>query len=411
MAVAEQSGGEPIQRLIADLGRFDDLGDGLYHFHGFANVSFAAGRGAVLAVDTSSRLFGAQALAALRGVSDEPVSHIVYTHGHADHAFGTQAFLDEAKERGHARPAIWANAALPARLDRYRRTQGWQQHINRIQFSLQTADAFSTEDAAPPDHVVENEAVLDLAGERVELYTAQAETDDALWVYLPERKAALIGDLCITSLPNTGNPNKVQRYTLGWAEALERIAAKQPSLLLPGHGPALRGDLAVEVPTETARALRFLHDAVVDRMNAGRWPWEIVEEGIDLPNDLRNHPYLRPLYGSPHFIVQDVLRYYGGWWNGVAAELFPAPRRERAADLLAVAGRDALLAKGQALLAEDAPARAAHIATVLTDADPADGTAQRLLSDALAARAKRESSYIGRNFLTNAAKRAAEVAE
>lgn len=402
---------DTIQSLIADLGTFQEITDGLYHFTGFANVAFAAGRGGVLVADTSSRAFGPLAVQAFRKVNREPFRYLVYTHGHGDHAFGSAPFIADAAERGDPAPAIWGSAALPARLDRYTRTQGWQRHINRIQFNLRTDDFFVPSDAVRPTHLVEDEVVLDLDGERIELYTAQAETDDHLWIHLPERRAVFVGDLCISSMPNTGNPNKVQRYTLGWAEALERVAAKQPELLFPGHGPVWRGDLAVELPTETARALRFLHDAVLDRMNAGKWPWEIAEEGIELPPDLRDKPYLRPMYGCTHFIVQDVLRLYGGWWNGVAAELFPVHRRDRAQDIIAVAGREALLGRARTLLRAGEPGRAASVVTILVDADPGDRDAQATLANALDARGEAEPAFIGRNFLRNAAKRAREAAQ
>src|SRR5205809_759153 len=98
-----------------------------------------------------------------------------------------------------------------------------------------------------PTRTYRDRATFELAGEKVELFHAKAETDDATWVYLPERSTALIGDLLIGSLPNAGNPNKPQRYTLGWAKALEEIAAIEPRFVLPGHGSTLTGEHALEV--------------------------------------------------------------------------------------------------------------------------------------------------------------------
>ena len=79
---------------------------------------------------------------------------------------------------------------------------------------------------------------------------------------------------------NTGNPNKGQRYTLGWAEALETIAECRPRIVVPGHGDPLKGDHALEVLGETARALRYLHDAVLERLNSGLWPDEVVDQDV-----------------------------------------------------------------------------------------------------------------------------------
>jgi len=106
------------------MGQLEVLEPGLAMFHGFANVAFAYGRGDMLAVDTSSRQMGAMAIDAIRKVSDEPITLIVYTHGHGDHAFGTAAFVKDAIQRGYPRPRIWAHEDVAARFKRYSRTAG-----------------------------------------------------------------------------------------------------------------------------------------------------------------------------------------------------------------------------------------------------------------------------------------------
>ena len=66
------------------------------------------------------------------------------------------------------------------------------------------------------------------------------ETDDAAWVWMPRRRLAMVGDLIVSSLPNTGNPDKVQRYTLEWAAALEEIAARNRASCCPAMAPRTR---------------------------------------------------------------------------------------------------------------------------------------------------------------------------
>jgi len=44
-------------------------------------------------------------------------------------------------------------------------------------------------------------------------YPELGETDDASWIWVSEKKAVFAGDLVIWSIPNVGNPFKVQRYT------------------------------------------------------------------------------------------------------------------------------------------------------------------------------------------------------
>lgn len=392
-------------------GTVEPLADGVAQLHGFCNVGFVFGGGAALVVDTSNPAVGRQAARALRATTDEPLQAIVYTHGHVDHVGGAPAFLASAEERGEPRPAVWGHESVAERLDRYLLTWGWNNEVNRRQFQLPPGvDAFP-KDFVRPDHTYRDSARFELAGEPVELHHARAETDDATWVWLPQREVALVGDLSVQSLPNTGNPNKPQRYTLGWAQALEAIAARKPRFVVPGHGDPLRGDQALEVLAETARALRFLHDAVIERMNAGQWPDEIVDAQIALPDDLASKRYLQPIYGCVPFVVRDVLRFYAGWWGGNPAELIPARRADVARDLIEVAGREALLAKAEALRASGALRRALHVAVLLTQADPGDAEAQELVACICDGIAASEPSFIARNFYVVAAAQARAAAQ
>jgi glyoxylase-like metal-dependent hydrolase (beta-lactamase superfamily II) len=58
-----------------------------------------------------------------------------------------------------------------------------------------------------------DERVLLAAGELTfEVSHCRGETDDACWVWCPERRVVCSGDLVINAVPNAGNPQKVQRY-------------------------------------------------------------------------------------------------------------------------------------------------------------------------------------------------------
>jgi len=204
----------------------------------------------------------------------------------------------------------------------------------------------------------------------------------------------------------------VQRYTLEWAQALEAIAKREPRLLLPGHGPAYRGEeLCGELLRETARALRIIHDEVVRRLNAGGWPVDIVEADISLPADLAAKPYLRPIYGCVPFVVRDVIRRYAGWWSGEPSQMFPAKRKEHSDDLLALCGRETIIAKAKALKNEGHLKRALAIAESALNADSSDKEAATLNAEILEAMPSEEQSFIARNFFTAAARQLNERAK
>jgi alkyl sulfatase BDS1-like metallo-beta-lactamase superfamily hydrolase len=397
----------PASGLDPMMGKLEVLEPGIAMFHGFANVAIAYGGGEMLAADTSSRQMGAMAVKAIREVTEEPFAFLIYTHGHGDHAFGTEAFLKDNLARGYAPPKIWAQEAVAARFERYRATRGWQAHINSLQFGVRIpADGmFADQSFTFPDLTYRDMQLLELAGEAVELRHAMGETDDATWVWMPRRRLAMVGDLIVSSLPNTGNPNKVQRFTLEWAQALEAIAARNPRIVLPGHGPAYRGeDLCHELLIETARALRIIHDDVLARLNRGEWPIDIIEADIQLPDDLAAKPFLRPVYGCVPFVVRDVIRRYAGWWSGQPSQMFPARRSEVAAEVVGLCGREQLLARARTLKEEGKLKQALALAETALDAKRDDREAIALNAEILEQMAAGERSFIARNFFIAAAR-------
>jgi alkyl sulfatase BDS1-like metallo-beta-lactamase superfamily hydrolase len=389
------------------MGQLEVIEPGIAMFHGFANVAFAYGGGEMLAVDTSSAQMGALAVKALRELTSEPFAFLIYTHGHGDHAFGTEAFVTDNLSRGYPRPKIWAHEDVAARFQRYRLTRGWQAHINSQQFGVRIPpDAmFADKSFTLPDLTYRDMQLLELEREPVELRHAMGETDDATWVWMPRRRLAMVGDLIVSSLPNTGNPNKVQRHTIEWAGALEQIAARKPRFVLPGHGPAYRGeDVCHELLTETARALRIIHDEVVARLNRGQWPVDIIEADLQLPDDLASKPFLRPVYGCVPFVVRDVIRRYAGWWSGQPSQMFPAKRSEVASEIVGLCGRDQLLARARTLKDSGQLKPALAVAEMALDANASDADAIALNAEILDAMAARELSFIARNFFVAAAR-------
>ena len=194
-------------------------------------------------------------------------------------------------------------------------------------------------------------------------------------------------DFIIWAAPNCGNPQKVQRYPIEWAEALEEMAALDAEWLFPGHGLVIRGRAEVRrVLTETARYLRHIIDQVVPLLNADRTPEDIVA-AVESDPELAQRPYLLELYDHPKFIVRNLLRRWGGWWSGNAADLFPAHSTRQAQEIAALAGGVAALgARGRALLAAGDLEMACHVAEWANRAAPDDASTLELKRDAYAAR-------------------------
>src|SRR5215470_5883873 len=129
-------------------------------------------------------------------------------------------------------------------------------------------------------------------------------------------------------------------------------------------------------------------------MNAGHTPEEIFH-AVEPDAELAKRPYLQASYDHPKFIVRNLLRLWGGWWNGNAADLLPATWQEQAGEIAALAGGvDKLVARGRALLTRGDSALAAHCAEWATRAAPADRAAQELKRDVYQRRLAEERSLM-----------------
>ena len=301
----------------------------------------------IVVFDTSLAPFGLPAVEAIRRWSDDRFRSIVYTHGHVDHVGGVGAFLADAETRGDPRPDIVAHQNAPARFDRYELTNGYNSVINQRQFGGRMP---FPHDFVFPDTTFDTEHRIDAGGTEVALHHDRGETDDHAWSWVPSHRAVFTGDLFIWVLPNAGNPQKVQRYAADWAVALRKMMALEPELLLPAHGLPIGGrERIAGVLDATASVLEHLLENTLRMMNEGATLDEIVHR-VQVPDRYAGLPYLRPTYDEPEFVVRNIWRLYGGWYDGNPARLKPPRDADLAVEVAALAGgAEALAERARAL--------------------------------------------------------------
>jgi alkyl sulfatase BDS1-like metallo-beta-lactamase superfamily hydrolase len=368
----------------------------------FANAAAVATDAGLVLVDTGSFLMSAHVHLALRGWNANDRAHsVVFTHGHVDHCFGVERWEAEASERGWARPTVYAHARVPARFDRYRLTREWNGCINGRQFGgkVEWPSTYRY-----PDVTYDGALAIDVGGTRFELFHARGETDDATWVFVPEHRLLCTGDLFLWVCPNAGNPQKVQRYPRDWAIALRAMIAREPEILLPGHGlPILGRERIRGVLSDTAELLETLHDQTVALMNQGARLADVLAT-VKAPEHLLRKPYLRPDYDEPGFIVRNVWRLYGGWWDGSPSSLQPAHPSEVAREVAMLAGGAKVLADRALALSEKGDhALATHLAELAGEAAPRDPAIWEARKKVLSARADVAGSLMARGVYRAAA--------
>jgi glyoxylase-like metal-dependent hydrolase (beta-lactamase superfamily II) len=175
----------------------------------------------VLVVDTRSTPGQAREVATeLLELTRNPVSIVVDTHWHWDHAFGNNGF----------RPAqTWGHVRTAERL----RSEGDEQRTEVIKSFPQLADELRTMVIDPPERTFEDRATVEVGARIVELaFHGRAHTDADISVFVPDADVLFAGDL----IENGAPPWFGDGYPIEWPAAVERLLPLATGAVVPGHG-------------------------------------------------------------------------------------------------------------------------------------------------------------------------------
>ncbi|HEX3810295.1 MAG TPA: alkyl sulfatase dimerization domain-containing protein [Rhizomicrobium sp.] len=368
-------------------------------------TAFETDDGLVL-VDTGTKQFAPMLAAMLRQKTNAPVHTAIYTHGHVDHAYGLDAFLIA----GQKKPRVIAHSAMPARFERYAATARHNAALNARQFGgtveAQSGESYAAFGQPPiaPDTLYDDRLDINVGDVDFELHHCRGETDDHTWIWCPQRRVLCPGDLFIWAVPNDGNPQKVQRYPWDRAKGLREMAKLGADALCPGHGGPIIGEAEkiARMLNETADFLEVIVKRTLQAMEAGSPPHVDIVTGIELPKS--DSPWLQPVYDDTEFIVRNVIRFYGGWWNGRPSDLKPSPRVGLANEIASLCGgAHKLAARALALSGAGDHRLACHLADYALEAAPGDGDVQRDVAAVYDARAAQEESLMAINIFNSAA--------
>jgi len=325
----------------------------------------------LVVIDTGMSPGGPALYDAVRTVSDMPVHSIIYTHGHVDHSYGTWAFIEAGES-----PNIIAHENINDRFNRYLRLRGsiaknMSQPLNQL--------PESSEDIIWPTRTFSDSLHLEIGGESFILKHHRAETDDHLYIWIPNRKILASADFYQGFLPNAGNGKRVQRYVGEWANALNEMARLNAEILLPGHGDLILGIRNIhENLSVLAEALSFIESQTIKGLNAGLRKDQIIES-INLPKHLNKHPSLQTLYVSSKDIAKMVIKQYTGWWDDIPSNWTPSSMAMQSLMITNLAGGiDSLINASRTMIKKDIK-MASHIADWAFFAYPENEEVQKLI--------------------------------
>ena len=400
----------PINRITQEL---TELDTDVAVVESFSHaILFRTSEGLVV-FDSSGFRTGQAVVDAIRTWSPDAFHTLVYTHGHMDHVGGSPAFAQDAADKGGHLQVV-GHEAVTDRMRRYFMTDGYNMHINRRQFtgfnaqgygigSDQSKVRFIPRNTVYPNQTYSKRTSLSVGGLEMQLIHARGETDDHTWTWIPEKKTICAGDMFIWNFPNCGNPQKAQRYPKEWAQALRDMISYEPEVLLPAHGLGIQGKERVrKVLNDVASVLEQLVQDALNMMNEGAVLDDLLHN-VKAPEAELAKPWLRPLYDEPEFVVRNLWRLYGGWYDGNPANLKPAPEAMLAKEIASLAGGTAKLIKRAGDLADAGDFRlACHLIEMASKADDSPET-HRVRAEIYQRRREEETSLMAKGIFGSTA--------
>jgi alkyl sulfatase BDS1-like metallo-beta-lactamase superfamily hydrolase len=404
LAAGAQQEGMPrgpgqLQRIGRDVAEAVQVRDSIWMVPGFGNTFLVVTPAGNVVVDTSLAVNAPRHRELLRKVSDAPVRYILLTHGHGDHNGGVEVWKEPGTE-------IVAQEQYVELLHYQHRLRGFFGRRNAAQFQGQVplvggrpgAQSTSSLGQEPegPDRVTAveaNEARLhknygaaldattlfdeehsfELGGLRFELYHTPGETYEHLTVWLPQLRAAFVGDNYYGSFPNLYTLRGTKpRWALDYVESLDRVLALGPETVLPSHGDPIVGEEEVrKALTRYRDAILYVHDATVRGMNEGKDVFTLMRE-IRLPPELE----VGEGYGTIAWSVRGIYDGYAGWFDGNPATMYATPPAAAYPELVRMAGGvPAVAARAGELVAAGSLLEGLHLADMALAAAPADRAA------------------------------------
>jgi alkyl sulfatase BDS1-like metallo-beta-lactamase superfamily hydrolase len=314
----------------------------------------------------------------LRKFSQAPIRYLISTQGHVDHVGGVQYFRNQFPDLQYiATTANEEHQSYDARLQKFRGARSafrFQDDFIQVftDYAKHGYTKINAQDRPTADIRFENRYEFSLGGLDVVLIAAAgAETNDSLIVWLPQHKIVLTGNLF--GCPFGHFPNLVtirgDRYrdALTCAAAAQTVLDLNADLLLYGHHEPVAGADVIRAEVTAYRdAVLFVHDEVVKGMNAGK-ALHTLQQEITLPAECE----VGQGYGKISWSIRAIWESYAGWFKHESTtELYSVPQKDIHADLVELAGVDAMVERARQKYLAGKNEEALHLLDIVRNAEP-----------------------------------------
>ena len=348
--------------------------DGVWIARGYNrdNPVLIEGVDGLIVVDPGESIGAAQTVkdafnANLNNIFDKkPVKAVIYTHHHDCHINGASVFADEQTEIiGHENLlsslfSEWFGPVFPSRAEGALKMGGMMFMDSPVQdgegwyvgYGICGPQTLGPSGFLAPTKTIKEGTNLTIAGVDVDLIPVAGETQDVLFVWLPQKEVLIQIAVVYEAFPaiSTMRGSRL-RDPLDYVNSLKIARGLNPEYLVTIHGPnpVTSGKENVsQYLTNFSDAIQFVNDQTLYYMNRGYTAGEMMDL-IVLPPHLASSPYLQEIYGSKEWNIVHIFRYYRGYYTGEVRDLFPQTT-------LSEAEMSAFLAEGDGDLANKAQA-------------------------------------------------------
>ena len=243
--------------------RFNKVKEGVYHAIGTGALTVVGNstvivndRDVIVVDDHVSPAAAWVLLEEIKAITDKPVTTVINTHFHFDHAHGNQIFGPGVQIIGHefTRRALLDDPmskplyqnfynfkTLEGQIETLRKRVASEQNAaarDKLQAQLTSVENnYASQKElrpTPPNVTLTTQMTLFRGDREIQIrYLGRGHTAGDVVVYLPREKAVITGDLLTASTSNMSDS-----YPAEWAATLDELKKLDFDTVVPGHGEA-----------------------------------------------------------------------------------------------------------------------------------------------------------------------------